>query len=111
MSGIEDFYVHTVHVQTYSGDGAWGPSYAEVAVPVIGFLDETTKLTRDSQGDEALSTATFNCSAADGARFTPESRVTLHKGTPLERVTTVMTANVHTSGGLNLPDHAEITFA
>ncbi len=111
MSGIEDFYVHTVHVQTYTADAAWGASWDEVQVPVTGFLNETSQLVRDGDGDEVTSTSSFRCRVTDAARFTPESKVTLHRGTPLERATTVITASLHTSGPLMLPDHAEIAFA
>lgn len=111
MSGIEDFYVHTVHVQTYLGDGAWGATWDEVQIPVAGFLNETNQLVRNAEGDEVTSTVSFRCRTSDGPRFTPESKVTLHRGTPLERSTTVISVSLHTSGPLGLPDHAEIAFA
>ncbi|GAB3598651.1 hypothetical protein GCM10027586_00810 [Kineococcus gypseus] len=111
MSELAEFFVHTVHVQTYQGEGAWGATWDEAPTPVLGFLDERRSLVRGAGGDEVVSSATFHCSVQDGERFTPESKVTVHRGTPLQRATHVLSLAVHTSGPLHLPDHAQITLA
>jgi hypothetical protein len=72
---ITDFYVHTVSVETKAGDGANGPVYV-AAVTVPGFLDGKIQLVRNKDGEQVVSQSEFTCSVTDGAKFTPDSRVT-----------------------------------
>ena len=66
----------TVAVETYSGESAYGPIYA-TSVNVTCNVDTTRRLVRNANGDEVLSEFTIHVPAADEAKFTPESRVTI----------------------------------
>jgi len=110
MSGIEDFFVHTVTLETWLGAGSLGDIYAAPVrlspdnTPPNGvFLEGKVKLVRDSTGQQVTAASTIYCSVADGARFTPDSKVT-NGG----RVSHVISQNVNDAPGLDLPDHAEI---
>lgn len=100
--GIEDFYVHTVTVETFQGTGAAGDVYAAPAV-VSGFLEGKIQLVRDSAGQQVVAASTFYCPTTDGARFTPDSKVTAGG-----RVSHVISQNINDAPGLGLPEHAEI---
>lgn len=103
MSGdISDFYVHTVTVETFTGQGAAGPVYA-APVTVAGYLDGKTILVRSQDGEQVVSGAQFYCALADGAKFTPDSRVTAGG-----RAAQVITVNSLDAPGLNLPEHTVI---
>ena len=66
----------TVPVETYSGQGAYGPVYAG-SVAVRCNVDDTRRLVRDASGVEVLSEATLYVRPEDAALFTPESRLTI----------------------------------
>ena len=100
--GVEDFYVHTLSVETFGGSGAMGDVYAGPAT-VLGFLEGKNVLVRDATGAQVVASSTFYCSTTDGARFTPDSRVTIGA-----RVAHVISQNVNDAPGLGLPEHAAI---
>jgi hypothetical protein len=100
--GIEDFYVHTVTVETWLGTGAAGDVY-QIPATVPGFLEGKNVLVRDATGQQVVASSTFYCSTADGAKFTPDSKVTTGG-----RVSHVIGQNVNDAPGLDLPDHAAI---
>ena len=65
----------TVSVETYAGEGAYGPIYAEpVAVPCR--VEATRRLVRNASGFEVVSESTLFVHPDDVATFTPESRLT-----------------------------------
>lgn len=66
----------TVSVQSYLGEGAYGPVYGE-AVQVSCELDSTRRLVRNANGEEALSAATVIVHPADADYFGPDSLVTV----------------------------------
>lgn len=101
------FYVHTVTVETYQGQGANGPVFA-APVQVIGFLDTTSDLARTGTVEEATSASSmFYTDPANAGLFTVQTRVTsaLLEG---DGKATVVKVNSLTSGGLGLPDHVEV---
>lgn len=100
--GIEDFYVHTITVETFQGAGATGDVYA-APVSVPGFLEGKNVLVRDAAGQQVVAASTFYCTTADGAKFTPDSKVTTGG-----RVSHVISQNVNDAPGLGLPEHAAI---
>jgi hypothetical protein len=102
--GIEDFYVHTVTVATWLGTGAMGDIYA-APVTVSGFLEGKIMTVRNATGDQVVSSSQFYCSVADGAKFTPDSKVTISS-----RVSHVISQNVNDAPGLGLPEHAAVYF-
>lgn len=100
--GIEDFYVHTVSVETHTGAGAFGDTY-DTPNTVNGYLEGKIQLVRDTTGQQVVSASTLYCAVADGARFTPDSRVTANG-----RESYVISQNTNDAPGLALPDHAAI---
>lgn len=116
--GIEDFYVHTVEVETYQGTGAFGDVYTgnepsgttypgpnefPGATQVDGFLEGKNVLVRNAHGQEVTSSSQFYCSVTDGALFAPDSKVTFRG-----RVAYVIVQIINDAPGLNLPEHAAI---
>lgn len=99
---IAEFYVHTVTVETFQGVGAAGDVYA-APVTVPGFLEGKNVLVRDAAGQQVVAASTLYCSVADGARFTPDSKVTTGG-----RVSHVISQNVNDAPSLGLPEHAAI---
>lgn len=65
----------TVTVETYVGEGAYGPVYA-AAVAVPCNVEATRRLVRNAAGDEAVSESTLYVRPSDASAFTPESRLT-----------------------------------
>lgn len=96
--------VHTVTVETSSGEDSWGNTLATVSAPIPGFLDDKRVLVRGTTGDQVVSESTFYTGTEHAALFTPESLV--HTGT---RTATVIRAAVATSGPLELPDHLAVS--
>jgi hypothetical protein len=110
VRGIGRFFVHTVTVETRTGTGAAGDVYAapvvlspDNLVPNGVFLEGKVQLVRDSTGQEVTANSTLYCAVADGARFTPDTKVTTGG-----RISRVISQNINDAPGLNLPDHAEI---
>ncbi|MEU5979389.1 hypothetical protein [Streptomyces sp. NPDC047315] len=93
---------HTVTVEPYKGDSAYGPQYGP-AVQVRCFLDDQTRTVRRPDGQEVVSSATFYAQL-DTTVCPAESRVTLPSG----RQTTVIAALRRDGGGLPVPSHLEV---
>lgn len=107
MTELDEFYVHTLTVETYQGEGSLGPVYGTPTV-VPGFLDTTTDLARTTTTDQATSVGSmFYCDPTHAAAFTVRSRVT---STDLggDGMAIVVKVNNLTSGTLGLPDHVEV---
>jgi hypothetical protein len=103
------WYVHTASVETYAGDGAYGPAY-DAPVPVACLIDSTTQFTVTAQGEQVTSRATklFTALAHQGL-FAENSRVTsaLLGGDGVARVVAVAAVS---SGSLGLGlDHLEVS--
>ena len=96
-------YVHTVSVDTYLGTRNGVPAWdTDNAVPC--WVEETTDLVRDSDGNEVVSSAKVFAGLDQRARFATGSKVTLPSG----RVARVLALSVFDSGPLNLGlDHIE----
>lgn len=110
MDDLAFFYVHTITVETWLGTGAAGDVYAAPVVlspdnpaPNGVLLEGKVQLVRDATGQEVTSNSTVYCDVSDGARFTPDSKVTTGG-----RVSRVISQNINDAPGLNLPDHAAI---
>lgn len=93
--------VHTVTVEPYEGDGAYGPAYSP-AVAVSCFLDEQTRMVRDKDGRQVSSTSTAYCPLDTVAP--PGSKVAL----PDSRQTFVIAALRRDGGNLGTPNHLEM---
>jgi len=101
------FWVHTVTVETYQGQGSSGPVFA-APVTVSGFLDTTVDLMRSGTVEEATDASSmFFTDPSNAALFTPQSRVT-SSDLGGDGKATVVKVNSLTSGGLGLPEHVEV---
>ncbi|MGN8024697.1 hypothetical protein [Microbacterium sp. 22242] len=116
MNELEDFYVHTVIVETYQGTNGYGEDLFaapvtldpdDISVRPGGngcFVDDTRSLVRTATGEQVVSETTVYTYPEHGALFTADSRVTIDGV-----VSRVIRTNVNTSGNLELPDHAVIS--
>ena len=110
MDDLEEFYVHTISVQTLTGSGGMGDTYADPLVlspdadPPSGVMvDDKRRLVRSASGEETTSETTIFGRPALAAVIVAESLVTLPSG----RVATVITTSSLDSGAMDLPDHFE----
>jgi len=77
----------TVSVETWKGEGAYGPLYEDL-VTVRWNYDGKRRLVRGANGEEVVSEGTGQAHPDDAAQFTPESRLTIDG-----RSSTVLTAS------------------
>lgn len=108
MGDLDEFYVHTLTVETYIGESSTdGPVYA-AAVSVPGFLDTTSSLTQTATSAEESSVRSmFYCDPSYAALFVAQSRVS-SPDLGGDGKATVNHVNPLTSGPLGLPDHVEV---
>ncbi len=99
---LQDFWVHTIMVETFEGVGAAGDVYSAPQY-VAGFLEGKNILVRDAAGQQVVAGSTFYTDAAYSGIFTPDTRVTIDG-----RVSYVITQNRNDSGPLGLPDHTMV---
>lgn len=92
---------HTVTVEPYEGDTAYGPAYGPPTL-VRCFVEEGVRLVRDLEGHEVVSSARLF--ARLDAVCPAQSRVTL----PTGRTSTAITALRRDAAGLPTPDHLEV---
>lgn len=105
MSGVEDFWVHTVNVRTYAGSGPVGDTY----IPHDGvecWVEESRKWVRSATGEQVVSESQVFTDAAHYDWFKPDSEVKIRG-----HVARVITRSLHDSGGLGLPDHLEVALS
>jgi hypothetical protein len=111
VSAISVFWVHTATVETFTGAGPTGDTYA---APVVapGFLDDGVVLVRTSAGEQLeqktifYAPPTFMVGTVPYVSwdvFVPESRVTVNG-----RACQVTGRRSRDSGSLGLPDHIEV---
>ena len=96
--------VHTVTVETKSGEDPFGNVNTALSEPIPGFLDDSSTLVRNSAGDQVVSESTFYTGKEYRDLFKPESLVHLP-----DRVSTVIRCKLADSGPLDLPDHIAVT--
>lgn len=108
MSAIDDFYVHTVTVETLTGTDGYGREI--FAAPVIltppdtgVFVEQKRRMVRDANGAEVISETTVYGRPEAAGQFLPGSRVTYRGAT-----SHVITTSLHDSGDLALPDHIQV---
>lgn len=102
-NALSSTYVLTVTVDTYLGTTASGPAWAANNERRC-FVEESTKLVRDSSGNEVVSSATVFDNLDARTIYTTGSKVTLPSG----RTARVLALSVFDSGSLNLGlDHVE----
>ncbi|MFF4369629.1 hypothetical protein [Streptomyces sp. NPDC001594] len=94
--------VHTVTIQVYEGDTAYGPQYA-APVAARALVEETVRTVRGERGEEVVASTTLYLMPTQACP--PESLVT----TPSGRTASVITSALHSAPGLGTPDHREVT--
>jgi hypothetical protein len=102
VSGIAAFFVHTATVETFTGAGPTGDTYA-APVEVKGFLDDGVVRVQSASGEQLVQKAIFYAALSDAGKFTPESRITVNG-----RASQVTAIRRRDSGVLGLPDHCEV---
>lgn len=102
VSIIARFFVHTATVETYTGAGPTGDTYA-AAVAKKGLLDDGVVLVRTSAGEQLVQKTIWYGPLTDAAAFPPQSRVTVNG-----RAVQVSAVRRRDSGTLGLPDHIEV---
>lgn len=99
--GIAFLMVHTVVVEPYLGDTAYGGKYGP-AITVACFIDDKRRRVRNDAGEEVVSESTFYTD--DMALQVPiRSKVTVNG-----RTATVITVARRDGGGMPTPDHQEV---
>jgi hypothetical protein len=100
--GIGLFFVHTVSVETFTGSGAFGESFAP-PVTVTCYADDGNHLTRNKVGEEVVSQTIVFAPLQSAPSFTVDSRVTVNG-----RVATVISVSSREAGWLGVPAHVEV---
>lgn len=95
---------HTVTVEAYLGESAYGPRYG-APVSVEGLLERSIRVVRGQNGEETTSSGTFRTVLDAGIKA--EARVTLPDG----HTTTVIAVVPHDGGGLPVPHLLEVQLA
>jgi len=96
------FWIHTATVETFTGAGPTGDTYA-APVDVKGFLDDGVVLVQSAAGEQLVQKSIFYAALADAAVFVPESRIAVNG-----RHAQVSTVRRRDGGTLGLPDHCEV---
>lgn len=108
-SELDDFYVHTLTVETFTGTNGYGEdTFAApfIITPPEGcFIEPKRRLVRSSTGEQVISETTVYTYPANAALFKPGSRVTLDDP---ENPARVITVSRFESGDLDLPDHVVV---
>lgn len=94
--------VHTVTIQEYLGDSAYGPQYS-APVTARALVEEKTQTVRTMAGEEVTSLTRVFLFPTQACP--PESLLTTHAG----RTASVITSALHSAPGLGTPDHREVT--
>lgn len=103
---LDGFAEHAVTVRTATGTGGMGSTWADPAPVSPVLVDEKRRLVRGPDAAQVVSDATLYDEHLDRASlYTPGSLVTLPSG----RDAAVIAVAVHTSGGLDLGDHVEVS--
>lgn len=94
---------HTVTIERYVSDGAYGPVYAPAQAAVPAMVEDTRRQLTDSQGRQVTS-STVVFLQSDVADVPAGSRITLPNGRRPRVITTV----TNSAGPLPTPDHREL---
>jgi len=101
VSALSAFFVHTASVETFTGAGAYGDTYA-TSVDVKGFLDDGVVLVRTGTSEQLEQKSIFYAALTDADKLVAGSRVTVNG-----RVAWVSAIRRRDGGSLGLPDHIE----
>jgi hypothetical protein len=103
MDDLDEFWVHTITVETLLGEGGNGTLYAP-PVDVPCFIDGGVKVVRTATGEQAVVNAPIYAAREHAGTLTAGSRVTMRGAK-----SRILAATVYDSGELDLPDHVQIT--
>ncbi|GAA3330656.1 hypothetical protein HP467_07240 [Curtobacterium albidum] len=99
---LDEFWVHTITVETLLGEGGDGTVYAP-PVEVPCFIDGGSKITRTATGEQLVVAAPVYAPLEHAGTLTAGSKVTV-RGRPAR----ILAVTVYDSGTLDLPDHVQI---
>lgn len=102
MGDLDSFFVNTVSVETLTGEGAYGETFA-APTTVSCLVDDSTHLIRNKEGEEVVSNTALYAASSTAAAFAVDSRVTVNG-----RTARVIALNAYSTGSLGLPDHVEV---
>jgi hypothetical protein len=103
MSKLDRFYVHTASVETFTGAGPRGDTFA-TAVNVACFVDDAQDVVVTGATLAVNDQTKIYAPLSTVATFAVNSRVTVNGVTALVR-----NVKRRSSGALNLPDHVEVS--
>lgn len=102
MSGVVRLFKQSVSVETRTGQGAYGDVFATAAA-VPCFISDQTRLVRNANAEEVVSSVTLYAALASVDQFTPGSRVAVNG-----RTAYVISAARHDGAGPTRIHHAEV---
>lgn len=106
MDDLDDFYVHTATVETFTGTDGYGRDQFAGIITLSPaseygcFVEQKRRMVRDKDGAEVISETSLYAPPAVAPLCTPGSRVII-RGVESR----VITASLFDSGDLELPDH------
>lgn len=103
---LEDFWVHTVTVETYMGNTAWGQKYEQKSPPIPCFVSDKRRLIRTPSGDTEVSESTVTANRKYAPLFAEGSIVHLPG-----RTAVVLKLADNSSSNLELPDHMQASLS
>lgn len=105
MSDFTDFNTHTITVETLTGSGGMGDTFAASRTVEGVQVDDARKLVRDMSAREVVcETTIFDDDTTRAGIYTPGSKVTLPSG----RVAAVISVKTLDALGVDLPAHVEV---
>jgi 2-methylisocitrate lyase-like PEP mutase family enzyme len=102
MTRLSRFFNSSVSVQTYLGSNSRGDQFATAAT-VACYIEDATKLTRNANAEEVVSTTTLYAAIDAAPQFTPGSKVMLNGRTAF-----VITTNRQDSAGPARIHHTQV---
>lgn len=110
MSDIDDFYVHRCIVVLKKGTNGLGEPVTEESDPIRCFIDDSTRLVRDENGQHLIGSVEITCDNADADEFPLDSDVfELKDDGTRKRLGSVQLVDVASSGTMLLPDHTTVS--
>ncbi|WP_143545057.1 hypothetical protein [Rhodococcus sp. RS1C4] len=104
---LADWWTHPITVERFEGTSGYGEDVYSSAVTVLGSVADTTRMVRNKDGDEVVSST--SAAFPIGTDYIPVgSRVTL-PATFGHRQSTVLAVSVADSGGPATPNHMSVS--
>lgn len=107
---LSEFYVHTAIVRIVKGINGLGETVIEDSQPFPCFINDQSKLVRDSQGQHTIGATTLTCNNQYAHLFHTDSEIlqVLSERSMVSRGLITL-INTNDSGYLELPDHTTVS--